>query len=118
MKKILIIEDDSQLNRAYYEKFKDSYEILNATDGASGILLAQNKKPNLIILDVMLPGGMNGFDVLRDLKNNSDLKDIPVVIVTNLDSQEESAQKTGAAACFVKANVDLTELADAVKKYI
>lgn len=118
MKSVLIIEDDAQLNRAYFEKFKDHYDVLQATDGATGLLLAQNKNPDLIILDVMLPGGLNGFDVLRDIKNNPDLKNIPVIIVTNLDAQEESAQKTGAVACFVKANIDLTELSDAVKKYI
>jgi len=115
MKTILIIEDDAQLNRAYFEKFKDEYEILSAVDGASGILMAQNKKPNVIILDVMLPGGMNGFDVLRALKNNPDLEKIPVIVVTNLDSQEESALKAGAKACLVKANIDLTELSQAVK---
>ncbi|MGA2910686.1 MAG: response regulator [Candidatus Microgenomates bacterium] len=118
MKKVLFIEDDLLTNKAYADKFSKEYEILTALNGIDGVSSAIRMHPNLIILDIMLGGELNGFDVLRELKLNSESAKIPVIVLTNLEKQEESAKAAGAAACFIKANISLDTVGEEIKKYI
>lgn len=118
MKKLLIIEDDTTTNSAYSNKFSKKYEVVSAADGKEAFTKAVKEKPDLIILDIMLPGGLNGFDVLRNLKHNSLTAGIPVVVLTNLSEQEEAARAGGAVECLVKANTDINKVEAVIVKYL
>lgn len=119
MKKILIIEDDQALALAYQKKFTQAkFNTKLASDGPSGLALARSEKPDIIILDIMLPGGMNGFDILRQLKLEQELSDIPVIVMTNLAEQGESALAEGAVEYLLKVDISLQELIEKVKDYL
>ena len=112
MKKILIIEDESALQKTLGEVLsQQGYEILSALDGEVGLKLAQSKKPDLILLDMVLPK-IHGFDVLKKIKDNPETKEIPVIVLTNLESIEDikKAIELGATTYLVKANYSLKEL--------
>lgn len=119
MSKILIVEDDVQLLKAYEMLLTtEGYEVLTAAAGQIGYALAKSEKPDLIILDIMLPGGMNGFDVLEQLKLFEDTKNIPVLVMTNLESEERVAKTIGAVAYLVKVNTSNTQLVEKVKELL
>ncbi len=104
-KHILIVDDDATFFKAYREIFPTEGFILhNAATGQEGLTLARTVKPDLILLDIMLPGGMNGFDVLEQLKGDPSTQHIPVIVITNLDSEAKVAKTIGAADYLVKAN--------------
>lgn len=116
---ILIVEDDEILLRALYILFHDKeYTIATATDGSTAIEMARRLKPNVILLDLLLPK-MDGFDVLKNLKSDPKLKSIPVVVLSNLGDTADIRRATelGASDYFVKANTNLSELAEKIKKY-
>jgi CheY-like chemotaxis protein len=118
MKKILFIEDEELLNKAYQKQFCDLYSCFFATTGSEGLKLAQTEKPDLIILDIILPGGQNGFDVLRQLKQNQLTKDIGVIVLTNLSDENKSAKSYGVLECLVKADTDLEQIKTTINKYL
>lgn len=117
---LLIVEDDEVLLRALYILFhKSNYTIASATDGAMAVEMAQRLKPDLILLDLLLPK-MNGFEVLRIVKSDPVLKNIPVIVLSNLGSIEdvEKAKAYGADEYFIKANTDLSVLENKIKKVL
>jgi two-component system cell cycle response regulator len=117
---ILIIEDDEILLRALYILFhKDKYTIATATDGETAVKMAQRLKPDVILLDILLPK-IDGFGVLKNLKSNPDLKEIPVIILSNLDDTGDidRAKSLGAHDYFVKSDTDLEKLAQKIKKLV
>jgi len=117
---LLIVEDDEVLLRALYLLFhKSGFTIASATDGESALKMAERLNPNLILLDLLLPK-INGFDVLKDLKANPTLKDIPVIVLSNLgdNSDIERAKNLGASDYFVKANTNLSDLENKIKNII
>lgn len=119
MKKILIIEDDFDIARIYNEKLQlFGYKISVAADGKQGLFLAKSEKPDLILLDIMLPEGMNGFDVLERLKKDEELKGVPVIMLTNLDSEKKVATEMGIVDYLIKANTNLGVLVDKVKSVL
>jgi len=120
MKKILVIEDDSKLLNVYVQLFSgEGFEIIQAPTGQEGLEAAKKNSPNVIILDIMLPiGKMNGFDVLEQLKMDQNLKNIPVVILTNLDSEIKTAMSMGASDYLVKSNSSIDDIKQKVKKYL
>lgn len=114
---LLIIEDDEVLLRALYLTFhKAGFEIASATDGESGLKMAQRMTPSIILLDLLLPK-MSGFDVLKNLKADPKVKDIPVIILSNLgDSGDvDKVKDLGAIDYFVKADVKLADLVKRVQ---
>ncbi|KPJ57517.1 hypothetical protein AMJ49_00045 [Parcubacteria bacterium DG_74_2] len=117
-KKILFIEDESALQKTFGEIFKqEGYEMIPALDGEIGLRLAKSKKPDLILLDLILPK-VHGFDVLKELKTNEATRDIPIIILTNLEkiNDVEKALELGATTYLVKANYTLEEVVEKVKK--
>lgn len=115
MKKILIIEDDTTLLKAYQEMFKlERISVVGATTGQKGLMCVSSEKPDLILLDIMLPGGMNGFDVLEQLKRNPVTRQIPVIVLTNLDSEEKTAKAIDGTAYLIKANTTKDEIVKSV----
>jgi len=107
MPKLLFIEDDDQLIKLYKNILEDEgFIVTTAQTGKDGLGQLSKDRPDLIILDIMLPGGMNGFDVLEQLKKTDEYKTIPIFVLTNLDGEEKMAKKIGAVDCIVKAHVD------------
>lgn len=119
MDKILIVEDDNLLAKVYAEVLaKEGYQVSTATTGAMGLELAKKEKPDIVLLDVMIPGGMNGFDVLEQIRRTQDIRNTPVLIISNLDSEKNTAMQIGATDYVFKASTSIDELVDKVKKYI
>ena len=118
MKTILFIEDEAAAQKALSEVLKgQGYQVVNALDGELGVKLAKAKKPDLILLDLILPK-MDGFEVLGKLKADEDTRDIPIIILTNLERMEdvEKALELGAKTYLTKANYSLSEVVDKVEK--
>lgn len=119
MANILIIEDDQTLQKVYSEVLKQNGHVVTvAGNGPEGMRLFPNQQIDLVLLDIMLPGGMNGFDILSQLKRDDTLKNIPVIVLTNLDSEKQTAKDYGAVDCLFKANMELPALLAAVNSHL
>ncbi len=119
-KKILIVEDDEFLLSMYSTKFEiEGYEVVMASDGEMGVEKARKEKPGIILLDIMLPN-MDGFDVLRKLKSNSETSAIPVILLTNLSQKQDVEQglSLGADDYLVKAHFMPSEVVDKINRLI
>jgi DNA-binding response OmpR family regulator len=111
-KKILFIEDESDLQKTFSDVLeKKGYEIIMALDGEVGLKLAKSKNPDLILLDLILPK-IHGFDVLKELKSDPKTKDIPIIVLTNLEGMADinKAIELGATTYLVKAHYSLDEV--------
>src|SRR3989344_1826756 len=112
MKKILFIEDEESLQRAMADILRENkYEVFSALDGEKGVELARTHLPDLILLDLILPK-QNGFEVLQQLRRDSATKDIPIIVLTNLEGSAdiERALSLGATTYLVKANYSLQDI--------
>lgn len=110
---ILLAEDDRFLRRAAEATLKKKgYNVVTAADGQEALDAARRERPDLILLDVIMPK-LQGFEVLERLKADSNTPDIPVVMLSNLgqDTDQAFALEQGAVAYLVKANVGLADLA-------
>lgn len=117
MKKILFIEDESALQKTFGEILRqEGYEMISALDGEAGLKLAKSIKPDLILLDLILPK-IHGFDVLKELKEDEKTKEIPIIVLTNLERVEdvEKALELGATTYLVKADYTLEEVIEKIK---
>jgi DNA-binding response OmpR family regulator len=115
---ILFIEDESALQKTFGEILnQEGYQVISALDGEIGLRLAKDKKPDLILLDLILPK-VNGFEVLKKLKTEEETKDIPVIVLTNLEGIDDvdKALEMGATTYLVKANYTLEEVVEKIKK--
>lgn len=105
MKKILIIDDEKEFCMIVKQnlEMKGGYRVEVATDGNSGIAAALQHKPDLILLDIIMPG-MGGFDVLRELKDKKETASIPIIMLTAVGSEEakEKALSLYGEDCIVK----------------
>ena len=124
MKTILFIEDESVLQKTVRETLEqEGYKMISALDGEAGLRLAnpldKKNKPDLILLDLILPK-INGFDVLKKLKEDQETKDIPVIVLTNLEGMKdiEKTIEAGATTYLVKANYTLEEVLEKVKNIL
>src|SRR3989344_5269143 len=117
-KKILWAEDDKLLSTILFKKFESyGHTILKAKDSNDTFTFLENEKPDIIILDILLPG-MNGLDILQKIKMNEKLRNIPVMILSNLskESDIEKAKMLGAQKFVVKAAVSLDEIVKEVEE--
>jgi len=117
---ILLIEDEEVLANMYETKFKnEGFRIRKALDGEAGLKMVAEEKPELILLDIIMPK-LDGFSVLKRLKANEATKDIPVVLLTNLGQNEDvdKGQKLGAVGYLVKANLTPSEVVKKVKEFL
>jgi len=115
--KILIVEDDPLMSRLYQKVFSfEGYEVEMAENGQEGLDKAQKVKPTLVLCDVMMPE-MNGFEVLEKLKADKETKSIPVIMLTNLASEEdaETALTKGAVKYIVKSEYDPKQIVELIK---
>jgi len=118
MKKILFVEDEPVLQKTFGEILKqEGYEVISALDGEIGLRLAKEKKPELILLDLILPK-IHGFDVLKKLKEDKETQEIPVIVLTNLEGigDVDKALELGATTYLVKAQYTLEEVVEKIKK--
>ena len=120
MARILIVEDDVNLREIYSARFTaENYEVTTAGDGEEALAKAVKEKPNLIILDVMMPK-ISGFDVLDILHSNPETKDTKVIIMTALgqDSDKQRGESLGANYYLVKSQVTLEDVIRIAKEII
>lgn len=118
MKIILFIEDELALQKTFSEVLnQEGYKVMSALDGELGLRLAKQKKPDLILLDLILPK-VHGFEILKELKGDEATKDIPVIVLTNLEGvgDIEKALELGATTYLVKATYSLEEVIAKIKK--
>ncbi len=119
MDNILIVEDESSLSGALQLKLSDlNASIVVAKDVVSARSSIVLNKPDIILLDIILPGAQNGFDLLEELKSQDATKKIPVIVLTNLDSEKEVSRKIGANEYLIKSDVTLEEIKLKVLEYI
>lgn len=120
MKKILIVEDEQSLLKLLELNFKSSgYEVFKSINGEEAYDTAIHEKPDLILLDILLPGE-SGMNVLERLKKNEQTRGIPVVMLTNFNEPEriEQAMQKGAIDYLVKSSNDPSTVLDKVRKIL
>jgi len=118
MKTILLIEDEATLQKTMGDILGAAgYKVLQALDGEAGLRLALSEKPDLILLDLIMPR-KTGFDVLTELKQNLATKNLPVIVLTNLETVDsvEKALAAGVVTYLVKANYSLQDILDKIEQ--
>ena len=119
-KKVIIVEDEVALSKALQASLvENNIGFLAAYDGKEALDMINSQKPDVILLDIMLPK-MDGFSLLEILKGQPETKDIPVIILSNLGQEEdiEKGKQLGAVDYVVKARIDLENFVAKVKKYL
>lgn len=118
--KVLIIEDEKMLAEMYATKFgMDGYETIKAFDGSEGLAKAKETKPDVILLDIIMPK-LDGFAVLKELRKDEDFKNTPILLLTNLgqDDDIKKGKSLGADDYFVKSNHTPADVALKVKSML
>ena len=115
-KKILIVDDDPIILRLLASRLKNSgYDVVSAIDGESGLKKAIAKKPDLVLLDIIMPG-LNGFEVCKRLKENDKTKDIPVIMLTALAGEKDLSKSLEEGAdCFITKPFSAVDLLHEIK---
>jgi len=117
---LLLVEDDSFLSNIYKTKFEmEGFEVMAAADGEAGLALAKSKRVDVILLDILLPK-LDGFTVLKELKADKNVKDVPVILLTNLGQKDDvnKGLELGAADYLIKAHFKPSETVAKVRKII
>lgn len=115
--KVLIIEDDQFYAKIYKKKFEVEGHVVEACfDGEAGLAKLKEFAPDIILLDIMMPK-LDGFEVLEQIKANPSFKNIPVVMMTNLSTEEDKAkaQEKGAQLYIVKSDLTPSQVITAIK---
>lgn len=119
-KRVLLVDDEAYLREIYdIELTREGFEVLLASNGEEGLASIRKEKPDAILLDLQMPG-KNGFDVLKALGEDKELKNIPVVILSNID-EEETFKKVGEFEThfyLVKALTTPTKVAKILREVI
>ena len=119
-KLILLVEDDEFLAELYATKLNlEGFEVNLAGDGEKGLKMVKEKKPDLVLLDIVLPK-MDGFEVLKKIKASSQVKDVPVILLTNLSQKDEVKRglDLGADDYLIKAHFMPSEVVKKIKQAI
>ncbi len=114
--KIVIVEDEQALSGALSDKFKHAgLEVAVANDGGEAVDVIRENKPDIIALDLLLPK-KDGFEILEELKNDTELSSIPVIVLSNLDQDEDlkKALRLGAVDYWVKSQHPINEIVEKV----
>ena len=120
MKKILIIEDEKILREMYEERFKqEGFSIISAEDGIEALKIIKKKKPDLILLDILLPK-KNGIDFLKEYRQTAEFSSIPVVAFSNFDDPDtkKEAKSLGVKDYLIKSNHTPKEILMKLQKYL
>jgi DNA-binding response OmpR family regulator len=117
---ILVVEDDKFLRELMTQKLiKEGFKISEAVDGEEGLKKIKEEKPGLVLLDLILPG-IDGFDVLAKMKEDPEISQTPVIILSNLGQREdvERGLKLGATDYLIKAHFTPGEIIEKIKNII
>lgn len=120
MTKILLVEDDKNLREIYGTRlYAEGYDIVSAGDGEAALAMAIKERPDLIISDVMMPK-ISGFDMLDILRSTTETKDIPVIMMTALSSEDQQArgEALGANRYLVKSQVGIEDVVRTVHEVL
>ncbi len=115
---LLVAEDDQFYANLYRTKLeKEGFGVVVASNGTETLELLRKNTPNLIILDLVMPE-MDGFEVLKKLKEEKDLRDVPVIILSNLGQPEdiERAKELGVFKYIIKSNVSIHQMVESVEE--
>lgn len=118
--KVLLVEDEAALQHTMGEVLRGAgFEVLSATDGEQAMRMAAEQKPDIVLLDLILPKH-SGFDVLETLKKDPQTQYIPVIVLTNLEGAAEidRAIALGAISFLVKANYEVGEIINKVRQVL
>ncbi len=121
-KKILLIEDDIFLSSLLKNRFqKEGIEIIHSKDGEEAVKVLSTTKPDLILLDIMLPK-KSGFEIMEEIRSDPQLQiqDVPIVIISNLGQPEDisKGERLGAAGYLIKAKTSIDDLIEKVKSFL
>lgn len=119
-KKILLVEDEKTLREMYSLKLtKEGYEVTAAEDGEQAVELAKSSKPDLVLLDVILPK-VDGFAVLEELRKTKGFAKTPIIMLTNLGQKEDLAKgkEAGATDYLIKADTTPAGIAKKVEEVV
>ena len=117
---ILLVKDDKFLVDIFATRLQSAgYNVIIANDGESGLKIATEKRPHLILLDIIMPQ-MDGYEVLAKLQQQDMTKNIPVILLTNLGHEEdvEKGLKSGAAGYLIKAQYTPSEVINKIKEVL
>jgi len=120
MKKILIVEDEAILAEMYQDKFTQSgYEVSLAFNSEEGLALAKKERPDLILLDILLPKE-NGIQFLNWLRKDPEISSMPVVAFSNYDDPEtkKEAFQLGVKDYLIKTNYTPQQIVEKIKSYL
>ncbi len=118
--KVLIVEDEQTLLDMYSLKLsKENFEVVKAADGQEGLEKAKSEKPDIILLDIMLPK-IDGFQVLKNLRETKGFKNTPIIMLTNLGQNEDKqkGKQFGATDYLVKADTTPTDVVEKINSLI
>lgn len=119
MKRVLLVEDNDFIRKMYLMKLgkSESIEVLEATDGPAALEIYQTQKPDLILLDIMMPK-MSGIEVLEELHKRG--SKVPVIILSNVMSSEtrEVATKYGVVDYIIKSDLTPSQVLEKIKEYL
>lgn len=119
-KRILIVEDELSMQRALKNKLEQTgYTVATAADGMAAMSALRDAKPDLVLLDLIMPK-LDGISVLRDIKKDENLQNVPVIILTNLSTGDKVAEamQLGTFDFLVKANYSLEDVHKKVEERI
>jgi len=119
-KKVLVVDDEESVREIYRREFTNSgFAVATAADGEDGLLKAAEQKPDVILLDIMLPK-MSGIDVLRSLKENELTKKMPVLLLTNLGEETiiKEGFELGADGYLLKVSYTPAQVVEEVRKVV
>jgi two-component system response regulator VicR len=95
MAKILVVDDEREIANLFYDMLaKEGFQVLTATSGQDCLRLAEKEKPDLILLDVMMPG-MDGGETMQNLLDNEKTKNIPIIFLTSIITKDEEIEQLG-----------------------
>ena len=119
MKKILIAEDEDVLSNVLKDRFEaEGWEVTVAKDGIEAVEKINKSNFDLVLLDLLMPK-KDGFEVLKEVKDNPELKNLPIIVLSNLggDDDIKKALALGAKDYFVKTQHPMSEIVEKAKKY-
>ena len=120
MPKVMIVEDDNSLREIYSIRLTaEGYEVVSAADGEEALAMAVREKPNLILSDVMMPK-ISGFDMLDILRQTPETRDIKVIMMTALSSEDQRARGEGLGAdkYLVKSQVGIEDVINSIHEVL
>jgi DNA-binding response OmpR family regulator len=119
MSKVLIVEDDLSLSEMYRDKFEhEAFEVLTAADGGEGFEKMKKNKPDVVLLDLLMPK-VSGFEVLKMAKDDPDVNKIPILVLTNIFADAEDLIKNWGADYFLlKTNATPDEVVKRVNQLL